>query len=403
MGWIALALAVALAMRLFALWLAWGAWHRGDPAIYESLAGALGAGHGLALPAGGDGPLAPTAMYPPLLPLLLAGVGVLLPLNAATFCLVNSLVDGVAAFLLGRLAKQLGRPDLSLPVGLAYLVWPSIAFMAPLAYKEGLMIALLLAALVALLEQARSPGLRWAALSGLAAGALVLTQPAVAPMLPLSFLAVAPCFATRAGWLRASLVAAGVALLVLLPWWARNAILFGRFIPFTASGGLALWQGAHPAGGVVWHPPPAEWGARGEMAAADSARSAALRIIASDPWAYVARCLQKFPASFFRANWATDQLLFATGQPWPALARSALARIGPTVAELAVAVLALIGLVKSPRSFFARLLWVSLAQVVLFGIWFEYSERHRLFMTPFILLMAAALLASANRHSPDPA
>ena len=75
-----------------------------------------------------------------------------------------------AALLLGRLAAQLGRRDLSLPVSLAYLLWPSIAFMAPLAYKEGLIVALLLAMIVALIEQSRTGGFRWAILSGMAGG-----------------------------------------------------------------------------------------------------------------------------------------------------------------------------------------------------------------------------------------
>ena len=249
-AWIAIALGLALAMRLFALYLAAVVQHFGDPYNYIRLANALDAGQGLALPGSAHGPSAPTALFPPVLPLLLAAVGLVAPLTAVTLTIVNTLIDGAAALLLGRLAKQLGRPDLAIPLGLAYLVWPSIAFMAPLAYKEGLVIALLLASLVVLLEQAQRGGLRWALLSGLAGGALILTQPGVAPLLPLAFAALAPCFATRGAWFRASLIAAGVTLLVMLPWWVRNALAFGQFIPFTSSGGLSLWEGAHPGGGM---------------------------------------------------------------------------------------------------------------------------------------------------------
>ena len=400
MGWIALALGLALAMRLFALILAWDVQHFGDPYNYIRLAGALDAGQGLALPGPGNGPWMPTALFPPVLPLLLAGVGLVFPLNAVTLALVNSLIDGAAALLLGRLSKQLGRPDLAVPLGLAYLVWPSIALMAPLAYKEGLIIALLLASLVALLEQERRGGWRWAALSGLAAGTLILTQPGIAPLLPLAFVALAPCFSSRGRWFRASLIAAGVTLLLMLPWWVRNAVVFGQFIPFTSSGGLSLWQGAHPGGGMQWQLPPPEWGRGGELGAEQSARAAAWQVIAGDPLGYIQRCLAKFPTSFLLSNWAIDQLVFAAGQPWPGMARSQLLRFGPTLAELIASVLAVIGLVRLPRSIPARLLWACVAQIMVFGIWFEFSERHRLLMVPFILIMAATILTREHRRRP---
>ena len=397
-AWIALALAVALAMRLFALYLAAGVQHLGDPYNYIRLANALDAGQGLALPGPAHGPWTPTALFPPVLPLLLAGVGLVAPLGALTLTIVNTAVDCAAALLLGRLAKQLGRPDLGIAVGLSYLVWPSIAFMAPLAYKEGLVIALLLASLVALLEQAQRGGIRWALLSGLAAGALILTQPGIAPLLPLAFIALAPCFASRGAWFRASLIAAAVTLLVMLPWWARNALAFGQFIPFTSSGGLSLWVGAHPSGGMQWQLPPPEWAQRGELAAGRSARDAAWQVIAADPLGYLTRCLAKFPASWFKSNWAIDQLVFAGGQPWPALARSQLLRFGPTLVELLAAILAVIGLVRLPRSIPVRLLWAGLAQIMIFAIWFEFSERHRLFMSPFILIVATTLLTAEHRR-----
>lgn len=391
---------LAIAMRLFALVLAVDVAHIGDPQNYLRLAEALNAGHGLALPGPGNASWVPTASFPPALPLLLAGIGLVFPLTAVTLCLVNSLIDIAAALLLGRLSTQLGRPDLAIPLGLAYLVWPSIALMAPLAYKEGLSIALLLASLVALLEQARSGGVRWAVVSGVAAGAMILTQPATAPFLPLAFVALAPRFDRRDRWFRASLVAAAVALAVMLPWWVRNAFTFGAFIPFTSSGGLALWQGAHPGGGMQYQAPPAAWAQAGEFAAAQLAQSAAWQVIMADPFGYVQRCLAKFPTSFLMSNWAIDQLVFATGQPWPALARAQWLRLAPMLVELIVAGVALIGVVRLPRSIPARLLWAAMAQILLFGIWFEHSERHRLFMTPFILLMAATILTREHQRRP---
>ena len=390
--WIAAALAVALAMRIFALLLAGDVTHYGDPLNYMRLAQAVSEGQGLSL-VNHAGVLEPTGQFPPGLPFLLGGVAFLLPLTPLTLVIVNTMIDAAAALLLSRLATQLGRRDLSLPVSLAYLLWPSIAFMAPLAYKEGLIVALLLATIVALMEQTQSKRFRWAALSGLAGVALVLTQPSLTPLLPLTFLVFLRRFDSFSRWLKVSACAAVVAVAAMLPWWIRNAIIFGQFVPFTTSGGLALWVGAHPDGGMVWKLPPAEWSRAGELEASKLAATEAWRIIVADPGGYVLRCLAKFPASFLNSNWAIDQLVLAAGQPWPRLANSVLLRFGPTLVELGVIFTALVGLVRHRHSTAALLFFACLIQVLFFSIWFEFSERHRLFMTPVWLLLAAMTVA----------
>jgi hypothetical protein len=400
--WIPGLLGLALLLRLFALLLAWGIEPAGDPQNYLRLAHNLLAGEGLALPRSAIGPEpVPTALFPPVLPLLLAAVGLVAPLNAATLCIVNTLIDCIAAWLIVRLAGQIGAPRAGVPAALAYLIWPSIALMSPLAYKEGLVVAQILATLVALFNQAARPGFRWAIASGLCAGALLLTQPALAALLPLLFLAGASQFQNWRRWWQASIVAGVVALLIMLPWWIRNALIFGQFVPLTSSGGLALWEGAHPGGGVVWQLPPREWDGLSELEAAQAATAEAWRVILADPIGYFARCLAKFPSSFFYSNWAVDQLVNARGQRWPWLGQSTLLRFGPTLVELWAVAMAAIGLFRLRHQAAARLLWACIAQVMLFGIWFEFSERHRLFMTPLILLLACQLLAG-SREKPWP-
>jgi hypothetical protein len=188
---------------------------------------------------------------------------------------------------------------------------------------------------------------------------------------------------------------------VLTPWWIRNALVFGQFVPLTSSGGLALWVGAQPSGGVVWQAPPKSWWALGEMEAARVAAAEAWRTIIANPLGYFARCLIKFPRSFFYSNWAIDQLILAKGQRWPWLIQSNFLRYGPTLVELWAVAMAGIGLYRLRGQTIAWLLCGCIAQVMLFGIWFEFSERHRLFMTPFILLLAAQLLVMSRRKSSD--
>lgn len=398
--WIWVLLAVAIAIRLSALMLAWGTAPSGDPSNYLHLAESLLAGEGLSLPRLGSTEPVPTSMYPPALPLFLAAIGVFVPLNALTLCIANTVIDCIAAMLLARLARLIEAPSAGVPAALAYLVWPSIAFMSPLAYKEGLIVALLLGTIVTLLQQTRSPRLQWAFLSGACGGALLLTQPGLLTLLPMVFVVLARQFGSWRRWWAVSLTAALATLLVVTPWWIRNALVFGQFVPLTSSGGLALWVGAQPNGGVVWHAPPRSWWSLGEMEAARVAASEAWRIIFADPMGYVARCLTKFPRSFFYSNWAIDQLVLARGQRWPFLSDSNFLRFGPTLIELWAVAMAGIGLYRLPRQPMTLLLWACVAQVLLFGIWFEFSERHRLFLTPFLLLVAAQLLVASKKDQP---
>jgi len=76
-----------------------------------------------------------------------------------------------------------------------------------------------------------------------------------------------------------------------------------------------------------------------------------------------------------------------------------LLRFGPTLIELWAVAMAAIGIVRLRHRMTARLLAACVVQVMLFGIWFEFSERHRLFMTPFILLLACELLAGSSRKA----
>lgn len=44
------------------------------------------------------------------------------------------------------------------------------------------------------------------------------------------------------------------------------------------------------------------------------------------------------------------------------------------------------------------ILIAGIAQILLFGIWFEFDERHRYFLTPILLLCAAAGLLGLLSH-----
>lgn len=88
----------------------------------------------------------------------------------------------------------------------------------------------------------------WASGMGLASGAAVLVRPSWALFVP----------ATLAAWIalagrgrrldavRLAAVAALGAVLVLAPWWARNAGIYGRFVPTALWAGASLYDGLNP-------------------------------------------------------------------------------------------------------------------------------------------------------------
>lgn len=391
------ALFVALGLRLLALAAASGRVPFGDPLHYLYMAHSVLAGKGLVVVQGTVTPFVSRALFPPVYPLLLAAVGTILPLTSSTIAFVNSLIDVGAALLLYRFAELIGSPKVALPAALAYLCWPSLALAAPLANKEGLSLFLLLGAVVAFLERAAGGGRRWIVLCGLSAGLMVLTQPALAPVLPILFLLLVGRFRDRGAWLVASFGAAFCAMFVLLPWWIRNYLLLDAFVPLTTSNGYALWVGAQPSGGFKWQPYPGAWLAKSEVELSRTAAIDALQIIFDDPWSYLYRCLVKLPASFLRPNLAVLNLAYMEPPPWPRLLRSKVVLLIPMLVELAPVSLALAGLVTLRRSLPARMLLGCIAASLLFGIWFEFGERHRQYMTPFVLLLAVMVVADLRR------
>ena len=393
---VGVALLVALALRLFALVAATGRTPFGDPLHYLNLAKSVLAGNGLVAVQGVDRTFISRALFPPGYPLLLAAIGTAAPLTPATITLGNSLIDVGAALLLFRLARQLDAPRAALPAAIAYLCWPSIALAAPLASKESLSIFLLLAALVCILERAKGGRRWWIVASGVAAGLMILTQPAITPVLPILFVLLRDRFPSGRAWLHASFGAALCAVLVLLPWWIRNYWLFDAFVPLTTSGGQALWVGAQPSGGFRWRPYPLAWYGQSELQLNHTAASAAWRIIADDPLGYLQRCLVKLPASFLRPNLSVLNLAYMEPPKWPGLLRSRAVQLVPMLVELVPVALALVGLVTLRRSLAARLLLGCIAVL---------AVRHlvRVQRTPPAVHDAFAVAAGGHdgrRHAP---
>lgn len=400
-AWLA-GIAAAAALRLLVLFALAG---NGPMITGNDYAAYLALGRSLA---GGDGLIAVTdhygpvrGMYPPLYPVLLAAAGAPFGPGMGTVLAVNFAIDLGAAALIARLGGRMGHERAGLAAALLYLVWPSLVVVTPLAQKEGLIVLLVLAVAAAFQALAQSgPSWRNAAWLGLASALIALTQPALAAFPVFLALTLLP----RAG-ARALLIFAARALplflLVMLPWWARNFMLFGGFVPLTTSGGASMTvaaTGAHATLGpdLLALSEPAR-----SALLADQARAA----IAADPLAFLVRRMLGMAAALTLNDYNLLRLAgFVPPVRWGYLLAPA-----AQLSHAAALGLAALALARGKAGHFGAALIVAAGlQLGLVNLWFEFGQRHREFLTPFLLLLAAMALvscpaahAAASRASAD--
>lgn len=384
------AVLLSLLIRWWSVQLTMGVELRVDPMNYTNLALAVLDGRGLIVDDvqyGRD----LRAYFPPLYPLLLAGWWAVFGVSAWATLAMNTLTDALAAWALADTGRRLGNRAAGQLAGLAYFAWPAFALGAGLPQKEALTAllgVLLLRGLVIWLNDDAAGGRRWrhGLWLGLWWGMLALTQ---------AGLALAPAFIALvliwkrglAVTLRLGLTALPALLAVLLPWWARNWLVFGAFVPLTtASGFMANSALVHIRApfppGIFDLPEPERSKVMGELArgillsnpvgaAGEYARSMAWGFAFEE--ASLARYRHTVPA-ISADNHARLEVLLQ-GSWFALLASAALSTwarlrrgLSDPVALYTLALLAAIGLTN---------------------VWFEFGERHRLILTPFLLLLAA--------------
>uniref|UniRef100_UPI0035CB0818 glycosyltransferase n=1 Tax=uncultured Sphingomonas sp. TaxID=158754 RepID=UPI0035CB0818 len=375
----ALAVALVVLRIAFAL-LAVGRTSTGDPNAYLNLAKGLLAGNGLLIY---DPFLGSTwrALFPPLYPLLLAGWGAVFGFDTPSVLTLGTLTDAATAWLLFALGTRLGSAVAGHRAAWLYLVWPSVLFSAPLAQKESLCALLVL--LLALAWIDRRAGWRGALALGLPAGLLALTQPGEAPLAALFGLVLV----RRIGlWplLRTGVRGALVAMLVLLPWWVRNWTLFHVFVPLTTASGPSLWIGNNPSSTGNWQPLPAELKGIPEIAYGKRIAALAIEWIRTHPVGFVRLTLTKFVRACGIAQFGVVRLV-AMGPPFPRMLAAALWPVS-LLAQLALLGGAAAAIGRRVPFTLVLLIAACGLQLLLFGVWFEFGERHREFVTPFLLL-----------------
>jgi len=189
----------------------------------------------------------PTAYRPPAVPLLMA---VVCGLTKGYFFLAWRLVDSFVVALAAAAATVLARRTAGVTAAVATMVlyyWNGgfLRQYVPRIMTEGIStLAVMLLVYTALLVMERKR-LVLVAVAGLTTGFLILVRSIFVFWLPGLSLLMMACWQWRAkgGLFQAVRIAAlylAVALATVAPWWVRNCIVLGKFMPLGTQGGCAL-------------------------------------------------------------------------------------------------------------------------------------------------------------------
>jgi hypothetical protein len=332
------------------------------------------------------------ALFPPFYSFLLAGWGAIAGFSTVSVLFLGTVIDLGAASLILQLGRRLGSVGAGRGAAWLYLIWPSVLFSAPLAQKEGLCAFLIIALALAWLNRDHRAW-RDAVKIGVPAALLALTQPGQAPLAALFGL----CLIGRSGvlpTLGTGLRAAGVAVLVMMPWWIRNWLIFGAFVPLTSAGGASLWIGNNPDATGGWLPPPEQLRGTPEIVYGKRIGAIAVDWIKANPVAFVRLTISKFLRACGVAQFGVSRLV-AMQPPLPAPLAAALLPLSYIAHLVLLGTSAMaIRIRRLPESGTLLLLIGACGiQLMFFGVWFEFSERHREFVTPFLLLLICGMIA----------
>ena len=223
----------ALGIRIILLALGMGSpSDSGDAPSYISIAHSLLSGHGYSE----DG-VNPTALRMPFYPLFLAGIFFISNTGLVAVKIVQSIVGSASCVFVFLLARNLIGSKHGVIAGIlaaCYLPW---AFMDVSILSESLYMFLIAAMLVFLTAHHRKMSER-IVFSGLFAGLAALTRPN--GIITVLFIGVGLILIEK--YRRFAPVFLAVAVIVILPWIARNALVFHRFMPTSSLSGLALYN-----------------------------------------------------------------------------------------------------------------------------------------------------------------
>ena len=205
----------------------------GDWWFYHWQAGLIATGHGFTDPwlLLASHHYAPTAMHPPLYPLLLSGLYLLGAHSTLDQRSLGLALGTITLVLVGLLGRRVGGPRLGLLAALLYAVYPVMIAVDGDLMSESLYSPLIAGMLLMGFAVIDRPTLRRAAALGAVIGLAALTRTEALLFLP--FLVVPVAWRARPDWGgrgRLAAVALLASIVVITPWLIRDEVAFGRFV-----------------------------------------------------------------------------------------------------------------------------------------------------------------------------
>jgi 4-amino-4-deoxy-L-arabinose transferase-like glycosyltransferase len=216
-----------------------------DAAAYATIAANLDRGEGFTL---GEGATQPASNYSPGLPLFVAGIYKLTGgVHERAARLVLALLGTLSVLFTYLIGRRLSGPLAGLIGAGAIAAYPALLEYQGMLMGEPLAATLLAGAVLATLWAADAAPWPRSLVPGALFGALALVRPEYIGVALLVSLIVLLRHGRRSWsrtWAQALLLLAG-AVVVIVPWTARNAVALDRFVPVSTGGGQVLFAGTY--------------------------------------------------------------------------------------------------------------------------------------------------------------
>ncbi len=389
--------AAAMAMRLNAMQFVDGVALGADPMNYTNIAQAMLAGQGMVVDDWQYGQDL-RAYFPPFYPFLLTGWWWTFGDSIGSTLAMNTLIDAAGAFGLYAILARRRELRAASVVALLYFAYPPFAFSAPIPQKEALTLTLfiwLLYTALAWVQDRDKKIWRYAVPLGMLSAMLALTQasllvaPFVIGLVLIGHVGFARTF-------RLGLAALPFFLIVMAPWWIRNWMLFGAFVPLTTASGFMR----NVALGAYRAPFPPDLFTLSEVE-----RSALMAKLANAHLVEAPLGFLKETARALALGFAYEEATLARYRhTTPPISLAARAEIAPLLqfswlALLGSSVAALWTQIRLRRSdIMTTLLLALFLSILAAGMWFEFGERHRYILTPMLLLIGGSWLVRYHGH-----
>ncbi len=289
--------------------------------------------------------------------------------GSATAPVVNAVTGALLAVLVHRLARYATTRPRARTAGLLSALDPGLIVYAALVMTEPLAALGLVAAGWLVARDAKEKPIRGALLAGLTLGLTALVRPQsllCAPALGLFTLGDGPFRARlKKGFLTAG-IALTTAVLVVLPWTARNCRVMDGCAFVSTNAGWNLAIGASPRATGRFEGLRAADGCpvvTGQVQQDQCWRDEGLRWIVRDPIRWLSLVPKKLGHTFDHESFPMGYLGEANPAAWPE-ERKATGRTVLTTVHIALLALAALGLVASPRGRLPKL--ARLTQIALF-------------------------------------